>query len=161
MGEPVGSRDEPRHEHGIKTTYENDRIRVTWEPAYCIHMAECLEGLPQVFDAWRRPWIDVDRASPDEIGQVVMRCPTGALHFTRLDGGPQEPQPVESTVQPQQDGPLFVRGKVRIVDASGYPVREDTRVALCRCGASGNKPFCDGTHGEIGFCTEPEPSSSE
>jgi CDGSH-type Zn-finger protein len=40
---------------------------------------------------------------------------------------------------------------VRIVDADGRLIREDTRVALCRCGASGNKPFCDGSHRRIGF----------
>ena len=44
-----------------------------------------------------------------------------------------------------------VRGQVRIVDPNGGLIREDTRVALCRCGASGNKPFCDGSHRRIGF----------
>jgi len=160
MDEPIKYRDEPRYDPGIKREYANDRIVVTWEPAYCIHTADCLSGLPDVFDAWRRPWIDVDKASPDEIADVVMRCPTGALHFTRLDGGPEEPESSEPTIQPQPNGPLFVRGKVRVEDATGRLVREDTRVALCRCGASDNKPFCDGTHREIGFCTDPEPSST-
>jgi CDGSH-type Zn-finger protein/uncharacterized Fe-S cluster protein YjdI len=124
---------------------------VTWEPTYCIHTANCLNALPRVFDAMRRPWIEVDQASADEIAEAVMTCPTGALHFRRLDDGPQEPEPEETTVELRPNGPLFVRGKVRIEDASGHLVREDTRVALCRCGGSGNKPFCDGTHREIGF----------
>jgi CDGSH-type Zn-finger protein len=51
------------------------------------------------------------------------------------------------------NGPLFLRGQLRIVDGTGV-VREATRVALCRCGGSGNKPFCDGTHREIGFRTD-------
>jgi hypothetical protein len=80
-----------------------------------------------------------------------MRCPTGALHFRRHDGGPEEPAPDETTVQPRTNGPLFVRGNLKFIDAQRAIVREDTRAALCRCGQSGNKPFCDGTHQAIGF----------
>jgi uncharacterized Fe-S cluster protein YjdI/CDGSH-type Zn-finger protein len=152
---PVEFRTEPRYAHDIKREYRNERISVRWEPAYCIHAADCLNGLPEVFDALRRPWIDVDKASADEIADVVMRCPTGALHFARLDGGAQEPEPPETTVQLRPNGPMFIRGKLRIEDLSGHVVREDTRVALCRCGASENKPFCDGTHRVIGFRTGP------
>ena len=58
-----------------------------------------------------------------------------------------------TTIEPRPNGPLFVRGRVKIVDAEGRLIREDTRVALCRCGGSKNKPFCDGTHRRIGFTT--------
>jgi uncharacterized Fe-S cluster protein YjdI/CDGSH-type Zn-finger protein len=155
MDEPVEFRDEPRYEPDTKKEYGNGRIVVTWEPAYCIHTGNCLRGLPKVFDSWRRPWIEVDEASADEIAEVVMTCPTGALHFRRLDGGPQEPESAETTVELRPNGPMFVRGKVRIQDPSGHLLREDTRVALCRCGGSENKPFCDGTHRRIGFRTGP------
>jgi uncharacterized Fe-S cluster protein YjdI/CDGSH-type Zn-finger protein len=153
---PEGFREEPRYERTVERDYRNDRIEVTWEPAFCIHVAECLRGLPRVFDSWRRPWIDVDNGSPDEIAEVVQRCPTGALHFRRLDGGPQEAGPEETTVELRHDGPSFVRGKIRIEDPSGHVVREDTRVALCRCGGSEHKPFCDGTHRKIGFRSGPD-----
>jgi hypothetical protein len=113
-----------------------------------MHSARCLVGLPQVFDLDARPWIAIDGASPDEIAEVVMSCPSGALHFERSDVGPQE-EPAEATiVQPARNGPLFQRGRIRITDAAGSLVREDTRVALCRCGQSENKPFCDGTQSE-------------
>lgn len=108
-------------------------------------------GLPQVFDVGQRPWVSIDAASADEIARVVMACPTGALHFQRLDGGEQEAAPEETSVQPRLNGPLFVRGNVKIVDAEGNVLREDTRAALCRSGRSSNKPFCDGTHRAIGF----------
>ena len=134
--------------------YANERIVVTWEPKYCIHTAMCLMGLPDVFDAARRPWVEIDAAEADDIAEVVMRCPTGALHFRRLDGGAQEPAPAETTVQSRKNGPLFVRGHVRVTDASGNVVREDTRVAFCRCGGSVNKPYCDGTHKVNGFVAE-------
>jgi uncharacterized Fe-S cluster protein YjdI/CDGSH-type Zn-finger protein len=149
--EPIGFRDEPRFEPDTKKEYEDDRIVVSWEPAYCIHVANCLSGLPDVFDARRRPWIELDHASADEIADVVMTCPTGALHFRRLDGGEQEPEPDVTTVELQPDGPMYLRGKVRIEDHTGRVIREDTRVALCRCGGSANKPFCDDTHRLIGF----------
>jgi hypothetical protein len=108
-------------------------------------------GLPEVFDAARRPWIEIDAADADDIAEVVMRCPTGALHFRRLDGGEHETAPEVTSVQPRTNGPLFLRGKIKIVDAQENVIREDTRIALCRCGQSSSKPFCDGTHRTVGF----------
>jgi CDGSH-type Zn-finger protein len=70
-----------------------------------------------------------------------------------VDGGQQEDAPTETTVEPRPNGPLFLRGRLKIVDAHGRLIREDTRVALCRCGGSKNKPFCDGSHRRNGFTT--------
>jgi len=148
---PVEFRNEPRFGAGLEKEYRGDDIVVIWEPVFCIHAANCLAGLPDVFDASRRPWVEPDLAPADDIAEVVMSCPTGALHFRRLDGGAEEPEPSETTVDVRPNGPLYVRGKIRIEDASGHLIREDTRVALCRCGGSENKPFCDGTHRVIGF----------
>jgi CDGSH-type Zn-finger protein len=114
----------------------------------------CVRGLPQVFKPEARPWVAVDGADADAIAATVETCPTGALHYRRLDGGPQEQPPENTTVEPRPNGPLFVRGHVRIVDEDGQLIREDTRAALCRCGASENKPFCDGSHRRIGFRTD-------
>ena len=107
-GEPGAAADDFREQARYATTvervYANDQIEVTWEPAFCIHAAECLRGLPAVFDSRRRPWIIPDNGSPAEIGEVIQRCPTGALHFRRRDGGPQEPVPEETTVAPRPNG---------------------------------------------------------
>jgi CDGSH-type Zn-finger protein len=89
-----------------------------------------------------------------------MRCSTGALHFERLDGGPQEAVPEETTITERPNGPLYVRGRLKIRRQDGS-VREETRVALCRCGQSANKPFCDGTHRRIGFRTVPPSESAQ
>ena len=70
---PEGFREQPRYAPTVERVYANDRIEVTWEPAFCIHVAECLRGSPAVFDNQRRPWIIVDNGSPDEIGEVVER----------------------------------------------------------------------------------------
>jgi uncharacterized Fe-S cluster protein YjdI len=133
--------------------YAGGAIEVHWEPRLCIHTRNCVRNLPQVFDPEARPWVVVDAAGADAIAATIETCPTGALHYRRLDGGGQEQPQVDTTVEPRPNGPLFVRGRVRIVGADGEVVREDTRVALCRCGASGNKPFCDGSHRRIGFTT--------
>ncbi len=128
---PEGFREQPRYAPAVERMYANDRIEVTWEPAFCIHVAECLRGLPAVFDNQRRPWIVVDNGSPDEIGEVIERCPTGALHFRRRDGGPQEPVPEETTVQERPNGPLFVRGKIRIFGQDRKLLRGRPIVVYC------------------------------
>jgi uncharacterized Fe-S cluster protein YjdI/CDGSH-type Zn-finger protein len=137
-------------QRGPARVYEGEGIEVYWEPRLCIHTRNCVRNLGVVFDPERRPWVDPDAADADSVAAAVMTCPTGALHFRRTDGGPQE-EGGELTVTPTRKGPLFLRGKVRIQDADGRVIREDTRVALCRCGASANKPFCDGSHNRIGF----------
>lgn len=148
------SEPSPEQERGPRRVYANETIEVHWEPKLCIHVRNCVRGLPQVFDPDARPWVIVDAARAGQIAEAVLTCPTGALHFRRLDDGPQEAAVEPLTVRPLTNGPLFVRGHVRIVDPDGRLIREDTRVALCRCGASGNKPFCDGTHRRIGFRTD-------
>jgi uncharacterized Fe-S cluster protein YjdI len=148
------SADAEIRRRGPSKTYANESIEVQWEPKLCIHTQNCVRGLGEVFDAQARPWIRVDAADAERIAETVLTCPTGALHFRRLDGGPQEEPPADTTIEPRQNGPLFLRGRVRIVDNDGATIREDTRVALCRCGASRNKPFCDGSHREIGFTTD-------
>lgn len=130
--------------------YHGAALTVRYDVRRCIHAAECSRGLPAVFDPERRPWIDADGAAADEIAAVVHRCPTGALTYLRSDGGAAEPVPAENTATVSADGPLYLRGDLEIVLADGTTVRA-TRAALCRCGASKNKPFCDDSHYEAGF----------
>jgi uncharacterized Fe-S cluster protein YjdI len=138
---------------GPTRTYANEAIEVHWEADLCIHTQNCVHDLPLVFRADERPWILLDGADADAVAAAIEHCPTGALHYRRLDGGAQETAPDEVTIEPRPNGPLLLRGRVRIVDDDGRVVREDTRVALCRCGGSANKPFCDGTHRRNGFTT--------
>jgi uncharacterized Fe-S cluster protein YjdI len=143
----------PEQERGPTRTYVGDAIEVHWEPRLCIHVRNCVRDLPNVFLPEARPWVAVDAADADAVAAAVEHCPTGALHYRRLDGAADEQAPEETTVEPRPNGPLFLRGRLRIVAADGQVIRQDTRVALCRCGASGNKPFCDGSHRRIGFTT--------
>ena len=130
--------------------YEGDGIVVTYEARRCIHAEKCVHGLPAVFDSKRKPWVDAKAARADEVARAIERCPTGALQYERRDGGPQESPPSKNAIRIEADGPLHLHGRVRVDDAGG-PIVRDTRVALCRCGKSALKPFCDGSHRKAGF----------
>ena len=132
-------------------TYENKDIEVQYSAKRCIHAAECVGGLPRVFNPKRRPWIEPDAAEPNSLAEVILRCPSGALHLERKDGEATESAPEKNTVSVCADGPLYVHGDAHITNADGETVIQDTRVALCRCGASKNKPFCDNSHLEVHF----------
>ena len=123
--------------------YSAPGITVYFNPRRCIHFGACVRGLPAVFEKARRPWIMADAAPVEAVAAGVPRCPTGALHYV-LEDGPREEPDAQVRVEPRLNGPLFVRGDVVVETATG-PVR-DLRMALCRCGRSGNKPFCDGSH---------------
>jgi uncharacterized Fe-S cluster protein YjdI/CDGSH-type Zn-finger protein len=131
--------------------YVGKDIEVSYEARRCIHAAECVSGLPAVFDTARRPWIDPAAATADEIARVIAKCPSGALHFERRDGGPPEIPSEPATIVPTPGGPLYVRGFVQLRSADSHSVVADVRMALCRCGQSHNKPFCDNSHIDAGF----------
>ena len=136
---------------GPTRTYDGKGIRVIWDATRCIHVGNCLRAEPGVFNVGRRPWVDVDGAGAEAIARAIESCPTGALRYESLGDLPEEQPQVPTEVEVRPNGPLFLRGAVRVVDAAGVLITEETRVALCRCGASRNRPFCDNTHREIGF----------
>jgi uncharacterized Fe-S cluster protein YjdI/CDGSH-type Zn-finger protein len=144
-------------------TYENEDLTVFWDSSRCIHTGICLRSLPEVFDLRSRPWVQVDSASADQIVDTVRKCPTGALRYTRA--GQREPAPEETTMIPVRNGPLIVRGRLRVLDpSSGGVIAEETRLALCRCGNSQNEPFCDNSHRRSHFgesAPSPHPGRDE
>lgn len=131
--------------------YDGADITVTYDVKRCIHARECVRGLPEVFDPKARPWIVPDNADADDLAEVITRCPTGALHFERKDDGWEESIPDENVISVVADGPHYARGDVEITSEDGDTLLADTRVALCRCGASTNKPLCDNSHLDIEF----------
>ncbi len=131
--------------------YPSPGIDVTYDVQRCIHAAECVRGLPQVFDTTRRPWIQPEQASPDQVAAVIERCPTGALQYARKDGAADEAPPPVNRATLVEDGPLYLHGQIEIRSPQGDLLYATTRVALCRCGASRIKPFCDNSHLQSGF----------
>ncbi len=131
--------------------FTSESIEVTWSQRRCIHAAECVRRLPKVFQPGEKPWIKLDRADTDAVAEVVMRCPTGALQFERRDGGAAEVAPVANLVTVSANGPTYLRGDIEVMAPDGTVLLKDTRVALCRCGLSRNKPLCDNAHRSEGF----------
>jgi uncharacterized Fe-S cluster protein YjdI len=133
------------HAPDFTREYGTPEITVQWFASRCIHSANCVRALPRVFDPKRRPWVEPSAATADAIAEAVLRCPTGALHFVRHDGGPQEAPDVPTTLTPIRNGPLYVRGDMEARSLDGTSIRRDTRMSLCRCGLAENIPFCDNT----------------
>lgn len=131
--------------------YSGKKAAVSYDVKRCIHAAECVLGLPDVFDPNRRPWIDPDRAEPEQLLKVVVSCPTGALHLERSEGEQVESTPDRNVAAIEPNGPIYLRGDMEIVTRQDEVLLRDTRVALCRCGGSRNKPLCDGRHAHVEF----------
>ena len=128
--------------------YEGRAAVVTYDAKRCIHAAECVHGMPAVFDTKAKPWVNPDGAEADAVAAVVERCPSGALQFAHRDGR-AAPAPAANAATVTPDGPTYLRGDLAVVLPDS--VARETRIALCRCGASKNKPYCDASHRATGF----------
>jgi CDGSH-type Zn-finger protein/uncharacterized Fe-S cluster protein YjdI len=131
--------------------YKGQEITITYDPKRCIHAKECVHGAPSAFNPNDKPWVHPDASPAHRTAEVIRACPTGALHYHAVDESLAEHPEASNTVTVRPDGPLHVRGNALIVTEAGEPLLSDTRVALCRCGASNNKPFCDNGHFAIAF----------
>ncbi len=131
--------------------YPGKNATVSWNGPLCIHIGECGRAKGELFVGGRKPWCQPDLVTDTEVQEVVERCPTGALSVRLTDGSrPEKADPV-NTVQVAYNGPLFVRGELELEAAPENVPGLKFRAALCRCGQSGNKPFCDNSHEDAGF----------
>lgn len=137
-----------------RRNYRGQRIDVSYDVRRCIHASECVRGLPAAFNRQRVPWIEPDNSPAADVAEVIMRCPSGALRFERKDAGLPESIPRTNTITLVPNGPLYARGDLKILSSQGELLHKDTRISLCRCGSSGNKPFCDNSHIASGFKSE-------
>lgn len=133
------------------TVFPGKEADVTWDGRLCIHIGECGRSDGELFVGGRKPWCQPDLTGVDDVVDVVERCPTGALSYERKDGGPAETASSENTVTIMYNGPLYVKGELEIDGATEDMPGTQFRAALCRCGQSKNKPFCDNAHLEAGF----------
>ncbi len=134
--------------------YEGTDADVTWDQRLCIHAAECVRTAPGAFDVGRKPWVLPDGDDAARVREAVARCPSGALALHPKDGAPAEAPDAANTVRVVADGPLELRGTLRIAGAPADSPGLGLRATLCRCGRSANRPFCDNSHKEAGF-TDP------
>jgi uncharacterized Fe-S cluster protein YjdI len=139
--------------------YSNGEVTVVWKPDVCIHSTLCWKGLTEVFNPREKPWVKINGATTERIIEQVRQCPSGALsYFLNKEAAPEQPADkivaeaanmVKIEVTP--NGPYLIKTECLIVHADGKEETKTGTVALCRCGASANKPYCDGQHRKIGF----------
>jgi uncharacterized Fe-S cluster protein YjdI len=134
--------------------YSNDTVTVVWQPDKCIHSTICISGLPEVFDTQKRPWVNIQGAGSERIIDQVKKCPSGALSYVVNGEEHQADETRETVVEVMANGPLLIHGKIRVKDREGNEVVREKTSAFCRCGASGKKPYCDGSHIEAQFRDE-------
>lgn len=134
-----------------KTRFPGEHIDVEWDGRLCIHIAECGQSEGELFVGGRQPWCDPDLTSTDYVKEVVERCPSGALTYSDKQGNSDECAATDNTVTVSCNGPYFVKGDLKIDDAPVDMPGVAFRAALCRCGQSRNKPFCDNSHENAGF----------
>lgn len=138
--------------------YDGENISVSFDGKRCIHARHCVLGLPGVFRAnVPGPWIEPDNADVEELAALIRRCPSGALRFTRHDGGTEEQPPPKNTAKVWENGPLELRARWTL----NGEAQSSPRAVLCRCGASQNKPFCDNSHRAAGFVATGEVPTAE
>ena len=124
-------------------------VTILYDKERCIHAEVCVHTAGAVFN---KAGVNADGERPGGIAAVIQRCPTGALHYTPADAALAQRAATTNTMVTTPRGPLFVRGNLEVLPAGkeNKPL-QDTRAALCRCGASANKPLCDGSHHRAGF----------
>jgi len=133
--------------------YTNGEVTIVWKQDLCIHSTKCWKGLNAVFQPGQRPWIKPEGASTEAIIAQVQQCPSGALSYRMNEAGAAtlgESDPAVR-VEVSSNGPLLVNGRISLVHGDGRIEERDGPTALCRCGASAKKPFCDGSHRRVGF----------
>lgn len=133
------------------------KVLLQFEGKLCIHSRNCVLSRPDVFvPNVDGEWIHPDNATPEEIAALAVNCPSGAIRYQRTDGGPQESAPLVNVARIRENGPVAVHAQLEI-EGHGLAMR----ATLCRCGASKNKPYCDGSHTAAGFTATGEPAAAQ
>jgi CDGSH-type Zn-finger protein/uncharacterized Fe-S cluster protein YjdI len=130
-------------------------ITIRFDTSRCIHSQQCVLTAPKVFlSNVEGPWLHPEEDTVEHLVRTAQLCPSGAITYTRLDGGDDECAPPVNTLQTRENGPYAFRAALEIEGQGGM-----YRATLCRCGKSNNKPFCDNTHRKIGFVVTGEPET--
>ncbi|WAC03655.1 (4Fe-4S)-binding protein [Lacinutrix neustonica] len=131
--------------------YSNGEVTVIWKPEACIHSGICVKGLGEVFKPKEKPWIKMDAATTEAIIKQVNACPSGALSYNRDGEADQATAVLDTKVEVRDNGPLLVYGTLQVTHKDGGQETKNKTTAFCRCGASKNKPYCDGSHVAANF----------
>jgi len=141
--------------------YTNNEVTVVWKPDTCIHSRICWTQLREVFDPAKKPWVNMEAASTEAIIAQVRKCPSGALsYYLNAEGEQSIQNDIQAeaasimNIEIKKNGPILITTDCVITHGDGSKETKQGTTALCCCGQSSNKPYCDGTHRKIGFETE-------
>ena len=133
-------------------TFAGKNLTVHDNRSACAHAGHCVAHSPEVFSQSAKPWIAADAAADaDTVAKTIATinsCPSGALAYS-TGGVLHEPTGRAPAIRIAKNGPYEVQGGPALLGDEA-PVSTE-HYTLCRCGQSKNKPFCDGTHGSVGF----------
>lgn len=138
-------------EREITKKYTNGDLTVVWKPKLCTHSGICVQTLPEVYNPSEKPWIKAENASVEALKSQIGKCPSGALSYILENQDKETMESFETKVEALPNGPLLVHGELKVTHSDGTIETKKRATAFCRCGASDNKPYCDGTHKSIDF----------
>ena len=136
--------------HNKRINYVGKQITIHDNRGICAHAGFCTDDLKSVFKLHEEPWIDPDGATAEEIIRTVKKCPSGALSYS-VENIEYRDQERVTMVTVTKNGPYTVTGGIELLGQTFREGASTEHFTLCRCGASNNKPFCDGSHWSIGF----------
>ena len=152
----TGSPPVPKTVEGVDEIEGKD-LTLLFDTKKCIHSRFCVTWAPNVFLAnVEGPWIHPDAMEVERLVEIAHVCPSGAIRYRRKDGKQDETPPPVNLVAIRENGPYAVRADMNLAGQRGH-----FRATLCRCGASKNKPFCDGSHNDVKFQASGEPPSGK
>jgi len=144
-----GSETAATTEYDVRaTSYPGTGMTMRDDRSICEHAGFCANKTSNV---WKMSKLTADTAVRSQVMGMIDRCPSGALTYRADAGGPDLEPDLPVAINVVDDGPLFVTGGVPVTRADGAPLETRNRMTLCRCGASKNKPLCDGSHADAGF----------
>ncbi|MCK9220420.1 MAG: (4Fe-4S)-binding protein [Bacteroidales bacterium] len=142
-----------QNKEGVKE-FSNGEITVFWEPELCIHSANCLLGLPEVFNSKKNPWINIHASTSKEIMRIVDTCPSRSLTYLKSTKfiiskkrKTLNKKPKYARIKLVKNGPALITGNYILRGSDRKKIKTDNAmISICCCGASHKKPFCDGSH---------------
>jgi len=137
-----------------RKSYAGTDITIHDNRAICAHAGYCTDNLERVFRMGQEPWIDPDGASTDAIIKLIEQCPSGALSYS-IGNTEHRDRQRDAEITVLKDGPYAVSGAIELADRAFGDGASTEHFTLCRCGASKNKPYCDGSHWNVGFKDDP------
>jgi len=131
--------------------YSNGELTIIWQPKSCIHAAECVKQLPNVYNPQAKPWITIENATTQELISQIEACPSGALTYKSNNLEKHIKMETATKIDILENGPLLVHGTMEVTNSNGEKEIKEKTTAFCRCGVSQNKPYCDGAHKKAEF----------